>query len=139
MAYERIGVIPVNEGIQLLRERQRELLPGMTTRRLVEVGGTLVNATSLRLQTFVTKGITCVGCGIIATHFAIERDQGKTCGYHLNLYGNDGTKDVLFTHDHILARCLGGADNMTNTQTMCTHCNNKKSVHERIEIGSRQK
>jgi hypothetical protein len=34
---------------------------------------------------------------------------------------------VLFTHDHTLARGLGGADAIENTTTMCSPCNQKKS------------
>jgi hypothetical protein len=94
----------------------------------------------LRLFTFKTKGLTCVTCKITGTFFAIERSkQGplKTekseapRPYHLNLYavGEDG-RDVLMTHDHILARCLGGKDKIENTQTMCTDCNSEKSKTE---------
>jgi hypothetical protein len=77
-------------------------------------------------------GIKCKGCGMKATHFAVEDFRGSNQRVpHANLYGmdRDGT-EVLFTHDHKLARALGGDDNLNNTQVMCSPCNTKKSIVE---------
>jgi 5-methylcytosine-specific restriction endonuclease McrA len=88
------------------------------------VGGTEVKVSSLRLRCFALKGTTCSSCGVKATHFHIEannRDQ-----WHLNLYADK----VMMTHDHTLARSLGGADKIENVTTMCYPCNNEKSKTE---------
>jgi hypothetical protein len=91
--------------------------------------GIEVNVTSLRLQTFLQKGTRCVHCGLNASHFAIERSRGNS--WHLNLWGvKESGEEILFTHDHILARGLGGLDRPENTQTMCTECNFQKSLEE---------
>lgn len=88
---------------------------------------------SLRLRTFAEKGTTCSVCGLPASHFAIERHNhvSQSSSYHLNLWGIDQEgKEILFTHDHTLARALGGKDSMTNTTTMCFDCNMRKSIDE---------
>lgn len=56
----------------------------------------------------------------------------KDGGYHLNLWGVKDGEEVLFTHDHVLARGLGGKDNLDNTQTMCCYCNWEKGDLEAI-------
>lgn len=92
----------------------------------VKVGG-------LRLHTFANKGVVCSACGLKATYFAIERDQAQAArngAYHLNLYAGDGDERVIFTHDHTLARSLGGGDNPENATTMCSPCNGKKATIE---------
>ncbi len=67
-----------------------------------------------------------------AAFFAVENFRGSNQSVpHANLYGVDREgNEVLFTHDHKLARSLGGADNLNNTQVMCSPCNTKKSIVE---------
>jgi hypothetical protein len=56
----------------------------------------------------------------------MERDSGSPT-YHLNLYALDSDgREILMTHDHILARADGGKNHLSNTQTMCAPCNFKK-------------
>lgn len=62
----------------------------------------------LRLFTFKAKGTKCVACGLEATHFAMEKTGGVKELPHLNLYASSPSGDILFTHDHTLARSLGG-------------------------------
>lgn len=103
--------------------------------------GEQIKLSSLRLRTFATHGIECVDCGIKAKFFAMERHQMDD-KYHLNLWAIcDNGKQVLMTHDHILARSLGGADNIGNTQTMCMICNFEKGKieHKLKEIRKAQK
>ena len=96
--------------------------------------GQTVGVHSLRMQTFFVRGTTCKCCGLKATHFAIERslaDERNNVNYHLNLWGiNAAGEEVLFTHDHILARALGGRDHIDNCQTMCGTCNWEKGIVE---------
>lgn len=63
----------------------------------------------------------------------MEQSPGQMA-WHLNLYGVREDEDVLFTHDHKLARALGGADNLSNAQLMCSPCNGKKSKGETKEV-----
>ena len=100
--------------------------------------GFKVGVGSLRLLTFAktyndSGSVCCVGCGLKASFFSTDSFQSKSSrpSAHLNLYGVDaGGNEVLFTHDHILARGLGGDDELHNTQVMCSPCNSKKAKHE---------
>lgn len=105
------------------------IIPTGNVRQLI--GGKMVKADSLRMRTFKEKGQVCAACGLKATHFAIERHAYQKEGpYHINMYGVDSDgDDVLFTHDHIHPRSKGGADNITNTQTMCGPCNWTKGAN----------
>jgi hypothetical protein len=128
-SYDRHSVVPIGYVLPLIKNvrKAKEQLNGIP-----------VGVSSLRLQTFAAKGLTCVKCGAKAEYFAIERDFGKVESdghYHLNLWGTDNDGDpLLFTHDHILARALGGKDALENTQTMCCHCNWEKGDAEKIIV-----
>ena len=95
-----------------------------------------VGVSSLRLRTFAraaekTGKICCVNCGLEATHFALEGfENSKLPSEHFNLYGIKDDNEILFTHDHIIARSLGGENNLSNTQVMCGPCNWKKGEKE---------
>lgn len=108
-----------------------------------EVNGMPVYLTSLRLRTFATKGCTCSKCGLKASFFALDRhafSENSSGRYHLNLWGvNEEGQEILFTHDHTLARGLGGPDNINNTSTMCTVCNFEKSLAETKAFNAIQK
>jgi hypothetical protein len=107
----------------------------------VELMGVRVTVTGTRLMTF-SRGLTCSCCGLAATHFAIERDKiaPPNTGWHLNLYGELDGLEILFTHDHTLARALGGSHhNPNNLTTMCLPCNAAKAVGEGEIARARQK
>lgn len=102
-----------------------------------------VNVTSLRLRTFALARVKyglhgdrpfgCVKCGLKAAFFAVETQvfDKNAQSPHLNLYGvNEEGEEVLMTHDHRIARSLGGKDDLTNTQLMCSPCNAAKAVVE---------
>jgi hypothetical protein len=77
--------------------------------------------------------VQCPCCSNKGSFFAVERNTGNTGSYHLNLYGIDeNNNEVMFTHDHIIARGLGGEDNISNSRTMCGPCNWKKGRLESI-------
>jgi hypothetical protein len=120
--YIRSGVVSISEVLPLIKKSNKRAI----------VGGEYVKVNSLRLRTF-TKSTVCKCCGLEASYFAVERDTGQET-YHLNLYGIRDGKEVLFTHDHTLARSLGGDDKIHNTTTMCNECNFKKSIIERDAI-----
>ena len=67
---------------------------------------------------------------------AAQRDTLRRNGnrLHVNFYGMDeeGNWDMM-TCDHILARSLGGANDLSNTQIMCSHHNSVKALAESVE------
>lgn len=109
---------------------------GETEEKLV-IDGRRVGASSLRLRTFARSmsefnNLRCTCCGLDAKFFAVESfTRSQQPSDHINLYGvNENGEEVLFTHDHRLARCLGGVDNLSNTQVMCFPCNSRKGSEE---------
>jgi 5-methylcytosine-specific restriction endonuclease McrA len=88
--------------------------------------GDRIKGNSHRYQTFFTKGVKCVCCGIEGKHFA--KEKYKKCNtYHLNLYAlDDNGNEVLMTKDHIIPKSKGGIDDISNYQTMCEPCNMAK-------------
>jgi hypothetical protein len=100
----------------------------------VDMDGHDMKVYSLRYENFMANGTKCCVCGIEGTKFYKERNftvGGKPTAdngeYHFNLYAIDAEGDeVLMTKDHIVAKALGGADNVSNMQPMCTVCNNSK-------------
>lgn len=130
--YNRHAVVSIDEVIRAVVNQWMNLDPSKAKMST----GHRVGVTSLRMKTFgraaVLGNMCCVGCGLEPQFFAVEtfarsKDQSSP---HVNLYGIDGDREILFTHDHILARSLGGADNLKNSQVMCSPCNSKKSVGE---------
>lgn len=80
----------------------------------------------LKLRTF-KRSVTCVKCGVKATHFWLERyKKEKHC--HLNMYASTKGGEMLMTKDHIIPRSLGGVNELSNMQTMCCWCNNRKGT-----------
>ena len=136
--YIRHSIVSIDEVLTAIL-----IANGMRGKQKAEFNGQLVGVSSLRLRTFAKHGTTCKCCGLEATHFAIERniaDEKNNAPYHLNLYGiNEKGEDVLFTHDHILARALGGKDVIDNTQTMCCFCNWTKGDDERILVDTEKR
>lgn len=93
---------------------------------LVEFDGDMIHMASDRYKTFITSGIHCVHCGLKARYFAKERSVTSK-KYHFNLYGiNDENEEILFTKDHIIPKSKGGKNELSNYQTMCSKCNEKK-------------
>ena len=121
--YERLGLVDINDVLAVKNKETNEFQ------------GEVIKLTSLRMQTFLNKGTICSACKRKARYFAIERhrsrQEGHSNSYHLNLYGVDSEgNELLFTHDHTIARSLGGKDHLSNTTTMCSYCNNVKSMCE---------
>lgn len=96
-----------------------------------EFDGFLVKPYSERYQTFYNKGIKCSKCGIEGKYFMLEPHAGdeETNIRHFNLYTADG---ILMTKDHIIPRSKGGKNHISNYQTMCCSCNEKKGNENAI-------
>ncbi len=95
----------------------------------IDFDGHLINMASDRYKCFVLNGIQCKCCGLQADYFYMERwsEKDRDVPYHFNLYGNLDGKEILFTKDHIIPKSKGGANHITNYQTMCCICNEKKA------------
>jgi hypothetical protein len=125
-AYERIGTLSLEEVFPYIEKHFRDF-----GKKKAQIKDFTVGVNSLRLRTFYKTGIQCPCCSNKASFFAVERSKGDTGGYHLNLYGIDAeNNEILFTHDHIIARGLGGVDNLSNSRTMCGPCNWEKGKLE---------
>lgn len=137
--YIRAEIVPVDEIIPDVQAHW-----GEKRSRVQRPSGLWVGVSSLRMRTFARASknnagvMQCVKCGLNGTFFAVEQSAGQT-SYHLNLYGMRDGSEVLFTHDHIKARSLGGVDNLSNTQVMCSPCNAKKAIGEGKEVAKRHK
>jgi 5-methylcytosine-specific restriction endonuclease McrA len=138
--YIRSSVVSINEVLPLIEatsKPKKVLVDGeyvkVGGKKKALINGEYVNVSSIRLNTFAKNGTICSCCGLEASYFAIERDHSQP-SYHLNLYGVRDGNEVLFTHDHTLARSLGGKDSTVNTTTMCTECNHEKSIAERNAV-----
>lgn len=116
----RKEIIPIEE----VRSAVKEVLFEPNKRKaLVNIRGDLIKGNSQRFQTFFTKGLKCIHCGIEGKYFAkeITKDDKR---YHLNLYAIDNNgKEVLMTKDHIIPYSKGGPNKLSNYQTMCIKCN----------------
>lgn len=111
--------------------------------RFTLISGHSIGISSLRMKTFCRaayKGkLACVSCGLEGRFFGVETfSRGNQTMPHANLYGVKDGEEILFTHDHILARALGGSDDLDNSQVMCSPCNSHKSIAEGQEARQRR-
>jgi len=77
-----------------------------------------------RLTVFHHKGTVCANleCGKMGVH-VIEAKQKRGNSSHIDVY----TKDFeLMTVDHIMPKCAGGSEELSNKQPMCQKCNENK-------------
>ncbi len=134
--YIRIARLPIPDVMEAIRQHyEKYSTKGKDFKKRQSVLGYELKLDSLRLKTFFVRGTVCSCCGLKATHFAVEKHKSADPNLfpHLNLWGiNSKGEEVLFTHDHTLARSLGGLDALKNTTTMCSVCNEDKSVEERL-------
>jgi 5-methylcytosine-specific restriction endonuclease McrA len=103
----------------------------------VQLHGFEVGVSSLRLKTFGRDHgkLFCAHCGLQGAFFSIDSFRNQTQYTHLNLYALDADgQEVLLTCDHILARGLGGANNLSNTQVLCSPCNSRKGSVEGHQV-----
>jgi 5-methylcytosine-specific restriction endonuclease McrA len=100
---------------------------GLSKEDKITFNGITVTSYSLRFHTF-KESLSCFCCGRVGTHFRVQATKNKKGvvnekGYHLGLWSDD---DVQMTKDHILPKSLGGTDELSNFQTLCSICNQKK-------------
>lgn len=118
----------------------KEYLPSLDRKLKVEFDGDMVKPFSERYQVFVKRGTTCCSCGLEGTHFYKEKNSPLDSNYHFNLYGVDSTgKEIMFTKDHIVACSNGGRNTLSNYDTMCSVCNQKKGKMSIVDWKERLK
>jgi hypothetical protein len=83
------------------------------------------------------NNMSCVGCGLRGSRIFLECHTSDQTP-HFNLYGEEEDKLILFTKDHIKAKCFGGEDVLENYQTMCATCNSLKA-HSNLTVESVRK
>lgn len=134
--YTRRMVLPVDEVIWHINQRiEAESMYGANLPLRSEINGFQVGLTSIRLRTFArdASNLRCAHCGLEGKFFSIDSHQKQLTYTHLNLFAiNDKGEEVLMTCDHILARGLGGEDDLSNTQVLCSRCNAVKSKQESL-------
>ncbi len=125
--YKRAGLVSIKMAVLAIKDK---------TNATAQFCGHTVKTKGLRLRTFAEDGVVCSACKLKANYFAVEDNSS---GWHLNLWGvNAEGREILFTHDHTVARCLGGEDKRSNTTTMCSPCNNAKGRRENAELNERK-
>lgn len=122
----RKETLPIKDVLPLIIFTPKELSAASHPEMLKNVGGDLINMTSLKLQTFKENGIRCQICGCKGVYFAKEKYPEEP-HFHLNLYALKGEVEVLMTKDHIIPLAKGGRDRLNNFQTLCFDCNKKKA------------
>lgn len=101
----------------------------------ITIGEHNVRINRLKYQTFVRDfydgKFCCSSCGLEPSH-AVVFGTPQSPEKFINFFAIRDNKEVLLTHDHTLARALGGSNELSNTTTMCEQCNGQKSVFESI-------
>ena len=127
-------VLPIDEVVWHINARtEAQSMYGWALPRRNVIHGFEVGVNSLRLRTFARDvgNLRCAHCGLEGKFFSIDSHREQLTYTHLNLYAvNAKDEEVLMTCDHILARGLGGADDLSNTQMLCSPCNAVKSKQE---------
>lgn len=121
----RKETVSIQEVLPLIQFTPRELNAQSHPECLRNIGGDLINMTSLKLQTFAKHGVRCKICGCKGSYFAKEKYPDQPY-FHLNLYALKDGREVLMTKDHVVPQSKGGRDRLNNYQTLCQECNKKK-------------
>lgn len=119
----RLGMMSTPDFLKTLPAKMNNNARGRQEKREYVFGDVKysLNISSKRYKLF-RKSSKCACCGVNGVVVFLER-HAKDTTPHFNLYTEDG---VLMTKDHIVPRSLGGTNDLTNLQTMCLSCNQKK-------------
>jgi 5-methylcytosine-specific restriction endonuclease McrA len=120
---KRIAIFTIDEVFPFVSNELHKTKHGFTVGDKVYK----VKMTSQRLRVFKLNP-KCVGCGLEGSFFALEYSKDENP--HMNFYAIKDGEEILMTKDHIIPVSKGGQDSMSNYQTMCFICNNKKSNND---------
>ena len=130
IGYNNRCAIPYTEFVKLITPGSLE----------IEIYGNFISLMSMRMQSMLRNPPWCANeeCGAQIQYAVVQcaingvspnRDKTRLC--HVNFYGTDPYGEWrMFTCDHVLARALGGSNDLSNTQTLCRKCNGEKSKWE---------
>ena len=130
------AVVPIKDVLFYINRKRSNVVKKRLGRNPLLFYGKNVNTTGPKIRSFVDNGCDCSSCGLPGAYFKIERSIHANQEYYLSLYGIRNGKEVEFTVDHTVARCLGGANSLENTSTMCFRCNNKKAQIENETVSA---
>ena len=106
----------IEEGLELIKDARIDSPP------LYIAGERVKRASDYQRFAVLSQGpLTCFECGVVGTHFMIERHRNENY-YHINAYAGD----KLLTWDHIVPRSLGGGNHVHNGRVACEACNGKR-------------
>lgn len=78
------------------------------------------------------ESLCCAACGLQGSKMILEQNPTDKSP-HFNLYGEEFSRLVLLTKDHVHPKAFGGEDRHSNYQTMCSICNNLKG-HAKLTL-----
>ncbi len=108
-------------------------------KRKYVLGETHIDGASMksnRVKVLLEKDPTCKCCGYKILFFAIQSHKGREGrGHpHLNAYTIKGIGNVvMMTRDHETPKSLGGSNDVSNGQVMCSSSNARKGSQVRQE------
>lgn len=96
-----------------------------TRKKYIHINNIPVRVSDDKLSLF-KRNRKCVKCGLIGEKLLVQND-GISNKAHVQLYGIENDTLILMTIDHIIPRSVGGKRlSITNYQTMCIRCNQRK-------------
>lgn len=107
-----------------------ELLPLVGVHDSWVFSNNWVDLTSIRYFHYKQNSLVCACCGVKGVVFHLEmmrRGLKKYRDPHFNLYGQlNDSQLIMMTIDHIIPKSRGGGNKVSNLQTLCETCNQKK-------------
>ena len=121
-------IVTVKDVLDLVYSKVKKKSPEYIQATERDYDGHMVKMTSQRYQLFAEKRTVCIECGLVGTHFWLEKNKWQEGDrYHFNLYGVRDGVEVMLTKDHIVPKSKGGKNTLSNYQTMCFDCNIEKA------------
>lgn len=133
LVYERADVLSLDVGLSLIRSKHES----------VEWAGKRIRTDGVRLNAFAHHNephCQDPGCQIKATHFAVERVQGKQKddhqGFFLNMYALKGGEEVSFHHHHVINPGKDGVPESLSIAILCRDCKTNNLTQELHQVST---
>lgn len=121
------AVMTVQEGLNLIATSQAS----NDYVSVYMINGVVMKRAKKRFTILQNSNLSCYKCGIVATHFTVERhrNNGDRWPYNLNVYSDE----TMLTWDHIVPKALDGSDNAFNGRCACSDCNESRGAEMTFE------